>query len=164
MTDTFVSAVEVQRPWTRLTPIRKTGTLRYEHGHVAFEGSDGRRHVRVPLEQVTDIVRHRAGFGFWAHFAGERYFVVPRAKPRPGGYNPFYALLRPIATTRYLWACRGGRPLTRRWLGILDPTWESQPVKGLPRAVRTPIRATLTSVVVVMLPAYKVLLVLSSSA
>jgi hypothetical protein len=156
--DTLVTAVEVQRSWTRLTPLRKTGTLRFEMGHVTFEGSDGRRRFRVPAEQVTDVVRHRGGFGFWLTFDGRRYFVVPRTKPRPAGFNLLYALVRPLTTMRYLWWSvryrRRGRALTHRWLEILTP---SARVAGLPAVVRVPIRVALVSCIVLPVPATQIL-------
>jgi hypothetical protein len=159
-TPNLVTAVEVQRPWTRLTPMRKTGTLRFDGGHVAFETSDGRRHVSVPLEGVTELVRHRGGFGFWVRFDGRRYFVTPRARPRPGGFNPLYALLRPLSTGRYIWWSardrRRARALTRRWLEILarydpasgGPHPATGDARGLPGVIRIPLRAALTGSVV----------------
>jgi hypothetical protein len=168
--DTLVTAVEVQHARTRLTPLRKTGTLRYEAGHVAFEGSDGRQRFRVPVDQVTDVVRHRAGFGFWVTFGGRRYFVVPRTRPRPGGYNAFSSLTRPITTVHYLWwrvrGRRRGRALTRQWLLVLTqydpgdgrPDPATARPRGLRAAVRIPIRVVLTSVVVLVLPTLKVAL------
>lgn len=171
--DTLVTAVEVQRARTRLMPLRKTGTLRFEMGHLTFEGSDGQQRFRVPLEQVTDVVRHRGGFGFWLSFEGRRYFVTPRTRPRPAGFNPLYALQRPVATARYLWWSvrhrRRGRALTRRWLEILtcyDPASE-QPhpmnarARGLPAIVRLPVRASLVSCIVLILPGVKILLEMS---
>jgi hypothetical protein len=116
----FITAVEVQRSWTRLLPVRRTGTLRHEDGQLAFEGSDGRTHVRVPLAHITDIVAHRSGHGFWLRVDGRRLFIVPRRQPRPGGYNALHALTRPVATGRLLWAMRGQREPARRWLDILD--------------------------------------------
>jgi hypothetical protein len=168
--DTLVTAVEVQRAWTRLTPMRKTGTLRLEAGHVAFEASDGYQHVRVPLDRVTDVVRHRGGFGFWASFEGKRYFVTPRARPRPISFNVLYALLRPFATTRYVWWSardrRRSRVLTRRWLEILTrydpasgrPHPATAKARGLPGVIRIPIRITLTSWVLVLVPIAHVVL------
>ena len=157
--DTLVTAVEVQRSWTRLTPMRKTGTLRFEMDRLTFEGSDGRERFSVPVEQVTDVVRHRAGFGFWLTFEGRRYFVIPRTRPRPAGFNPAYALVRPIATTRYVWWSvrnrRRGRALTRRWLEILTPT--DPRVRGLPAVVRIPVRMALVSCVVLPVPAVQVM-------
>ena len=145
--------------------MRRTGTLRHEDGQLAFEGSDGRTRVRVPLAHVTDIVAHRSGHGFWIRVEGRRLFIVPRRAPRPGGYNPLHALTRPVATTRYLWAMRGQRELARRWLEILAPeTGQPRRAKGLPRAVRLPMRVTFTSVIVTMLPAYQLLSLLGQSA
>jgi len=161
----FITAVEVQRSWTRLLPLRRTGTLRQEDGHLAFEGSDGRTRVRVPLAHITDIVAHRSGHGFWLRVDGRRLFIVPRRRPRPGGYNPLHALTRPVATVRFLWALRGQRELARRWLDILDPDGgQARRAKGLPRAVRLPMRVTFTSVVVMVLPAYELLSLLGQSA
>jgi hypothetical protein len=149
----------------RLLPLRRTGTLRHEDGALAFEGSDGRARVRVPLAQVTDIVAHRSGHGFWLRLDGSRVFIVPRRRPRPGGYSPLHALTRPVATVRFLWALRGQRELARRWLDILDPGGgPSRRAKGLPRAVRLPIRVTFNSVVVMVLPVYELLSLLSQSA
>jgi hypothetical protein len=116
----FITAVEVQRSWTRLLPVRRTDTLRHKDGQLAFEGSDGRTHVRVPLAHITDIVAHRSVHGFWLRVDGRRLFIVPRRQPRPGGYNALHALTRPVATGRLLWAMRGQRELARRWLDILD--------------------------------------------
>jgi hypothetical protein len=160
--DTLVTAAELQRAWARLLPFRLTGTLRFEAGHVAFEGSDGRRRFRVPVEEVTDVVRDRAGFGLWATFAGRRYFVVPRTRPRPGGYVAAYALLRPITTVRYLWwrlrDRRRGRELTCRWLTVLTRGRpDAAKRRGLHPALRIPIRIAVRACVVLPLPAVAVL-------
>jgi hypothetical protein len=164
-TTPFITAVEVQRPWMRLLPLRRTGTLRHENGHLAFEASDGRVHVRVPLAQITDIVPHRSGHGLWLRVEGRRLFIVPRRRPRPGGYNPLHALTRPVATVRFVWALRGQRELTRRWLALLDPSGAaSRRAKGLPRAVRLPMRVTFNSVIVMVLPAYELLSLLGQQA
>jgi hypothetical protein len=161
----FITAVEVQRPATRLLPLRRTGTLRHEDGHLAFEGSDGRTRVRVPLAEITDVVAHRSGHGFWLRVDGRRLFIVPRRRPRPGGYNPLHALTRPVATVRFLWALRGQRELARRWLDILDPDGgPARRAKGLPRAVRLPMRVTFNSVIVMVLPAYELLSLVGQSA
>lgn len=167
--DTLVTPVEVQRARLRLTPVRSTGTLRFEGGQVAFEGADGRRRFRVPVDQVTDVIRHRSGFAFWATFAGRRYYVTPRTRPRPGGFVAFYALMRPITTIRYVWwSVRGRgrrRTVTRQWLHVLtryEPgTGRPDPATSKPRGLhpllRVPIRIALVAGVVLPLPMLTVL-------
>jgi hypothetical protein len=113
--DTLVTPVEVHRARLRLTPVRSSGTLRFESGHVAFEGSDGRQRFRVPVDQVTDVVRHRSGFAFWATFAGRRCFVILRrvfsassptrvatSRRRPATSSPRSGSAPPPARTRGL--------------------------------------------------------------
>ena len=73
--------------------------------------------------------------------------------------------MRPVVTVRFLLALRGQRELARRWLDILDPgSGASREAKGLPRAVRLPIRFAFTSVIVLVLPAYELLTLVSQSA
>jgi hypothetical protein len=151
-TDTFVTAVEIKR----LAGARKPGTLRFEHGQVAFEGPDGRKRFSVPAEQVSDVAPHRAGYGFWVTIQGRRYFVIPRNSARPGAYSPLFALVRPITTMRYLWwklrSRRKDRELTRQWVQLIAKGTAGRP-RGLHGVVRIPLRAVPMSFVMLAVPA-----------
>ena len=167
--DTLVTPVEVHRARLRLTPVRSSGTLRFESGHVTFEGSDGRQRIRVPVDQVTDVVRHRSGFAFWATFAGRRCFVILRTRPRPGGFVAFYALMRPITTARYVWwtvrGRRRRRAATRQWLHVLTgyepgagaPDPATSAARGLHPVLHVPIRVALVAGIVLPVPVATVL-------